>query len=160
MLEIEASLDNLPLSLRQRVKGLLENPYAGSKAFRYNHEDAKYISNCHGTMLYVFNLPDPSSIRNACPITINPFDMEEFIKRFFSPCHNLKTGNLVAFHSGINNSLKIPLHSALFLGQDNNIFHQKGTGGKFCIETIDEEVNFFKSIGHREIAVKGFKLKS
>lgn len=157
MNSVELSYD-LSSPIRERVSELLEKPYAGSKAFNFNHEDAKYRSNCHGTMVYVFGLDDPLIKEEAHPGITSYDNMEDLIDTYFTPLDSPKIGSLIAFYdvAGEKESL---LHTALQIGENGKIFEQPGTGGQFKESSIESKVRTYTDYITKQVEVRCYDLK-
>jgi len=151
--------NDLESPLRERVLELLEKPYAGSKAFKYNYPDAKYVSNCHGTMAYVFGLEDHVVKERAHPNIISDGQMEELIEKYFLPSDELDVGNLVGFYENPNSDDKPLLHTALLIGAKDKIFQQSGTGGIFEPKTIEEQLKSLTALESKDIEIRSYTLR-
>jgi len=151
--------DDLALQVRERVLELLGKPYAGSKAFRYNHPDARYVSTCHGAMAYVFGLEDPIVKERTHPSEISPTEMVDLIEGYFIPSEVFEVGNLIAFYetSGDDETL---VHTALLTGEDGKMFEQSGRGWIFQPKTIEEKVRSLPVPKSSKIEVKSYRLSA
>jgi len=145
--------------MKERVLELLKKPYAGSKAFRHNHPDARYVSNCHGAIAYVFDLEDPMVKERAHPGVIPYQHMRELIKRYFLPSDGLAEGNLVSFYETSEDDNGTLLHTALLIGQNGRIFHQSGTGGVFEPNTIEAKLRNLTAIESKDVEVRSYRLR-
>lgn len=141
MQELNNKLDFL---VRKRISELLEKPYAGSKAFKFNDPGAEYYSNCHGTMAFVLGLQDPAIKEDTHPDFIALGQMENLIEKYFSPSGNLNIGDLIAFYQKFPGMEEVLVHSALLIGDNGEIFHQSGSGGVFRSSAIDDQLASFK----------------
>lgn len=152
--------DDLASPMRENVLELLEKPYAGSRAFKYNHEDAIYVSNCHGTMAYVFGLEDSIVKESANPNFIDGNEMEELIEKYFFPSDEPNLGDLIAFYNNSVSVDNILLHTALLVRKNGKIFHQGGTGGMFesdyTIEQQQKSLNI--SLIKDDVEVRSYKM--
>ena len=151
---------HLTKNIERRVAKLLRDPYAGSKGFRINHSDARYISNCHGAMVYVFNLEDYTiRIRkNNHPDLISKLKMDYLISKHFLPSKKFHIGNLLCFYGLSQGSCAIEelFHSSLLI-QDNLIFHQRGTAGIFSLNRVDATKRLLESVHSTTIILKSYK---
>ncbi len=152
--------DDLVSPIREKVLELLEKPYAGTKAFRYNHPDAKYVSNCHGAMAYVFGLEDPAVKERAHPGIISDGQMEELIEKYFLPSDEPDVGNLIGFYENPNSDDETILHTALLIGANGKIFQQSGTGGIFEPKTIEERLKSLTALESKDVEVRSYTLRS
>ncbi len=150
--------DELTLQIKKKVSALLEKPYAGSKAFKFDHSDAKYVSDCHGTMAYVFGLDDPLVTEKTHPCIIGGRDMDKLIERYFTPLDVPKVGCLVAFYdiAGDEESL---IHTALQIDYGDEIFGQSGKGGLFEPNTIEAILRTFAAVCE-EVKVRFYNIIS
>ena len=150
--------DALPSTIRERVLELLERPYAGSKGFEHDHQDARYYSNCHGTMAYVFDVQHEAVGKRDCPFHLPPYIMEQLIESCFVPTTGPDIGNLIGFF--LKKSSDKPLfllHTALVVDLGGGIFHQSGSGGIFGFGTIDEKGMEFASSKGKNILVTTYR---
>jgi hypothetical protein len=160
---IELSKD-LVLPVRERVLELLEKPYAGSKAFKYNHSDARYVSNCHGSMAYIFGLEDRIIKERSHPIVILENQMKELIKGDFILSEDYKVGNLICFYEILDSEMKNLLHTALLTEYDLTesncqIFQQSGYGGIFEVKTIETKLINLTAFGSDGVEVRNYRLR-
>ena len=151
--------DELALPLRERVSELLEKTYAGTKAFKHNHPDAKYVSNCHGAMAYVFDLEDPVVKEKVHPGIILDGQMEKLIEKYFSPSDELVLGNLVGFYENPNSDDETLIHTALLIETNGNIFQQSGTGGIFESKTLEEQLRRLTVLESKEVEVRSYTIR-
>ena len=159
MIDIELS-DCLEPSVKKRVLELLKRPYVGSKAFKFNHSDAIYVSNCYGTMAYVFDLYNPIIKERIHPDVILDNQMKKLINRFFLPSDKLDLGNLVCFYGVLEDKSENLLHSALLIGENGQIFQQSGSGGIFELKTIEEKLRSFTNFEPVNVEVRSYRLKT
>jgi len=138
--------------IRPKVLELLKKPNAGSDAFRINHPDASYLSNCHGTMLYVLNIK--TSKDGAHPDFISNTEMQEIIKDNFVQLDQPNVGDLLCFFQGTD-----LIHSALMIGQDQ-IFEQTGGGGVFQTNSSTARHMTFKNAGMKQLSIHGYRPRS
>jgi len=146
--------------VRERVLELLEKPYAGSKAFRYYHPDSRYVSNCHGTMAYVFGLDDPILEERIHPDVILGNKIQELIARYFLPSDWLGVGNLIGFYETSEDGNKRPFHTAILIGPNDQIFHQSGTGGIFETSTIELKLRSLIALEPKDVEVRSYRLSN
>ena len=138
--------------INERVNELLKTPYAGSKTIVKSHHSSKYLSNCHGTMAYVFGLNDLKE-----PDFIYADSMEELIEKYFVPSDN-SVGDLITFYGLLFNGYSL-IHTARLVG-DGKIFHQAGSGKKFEKVTIEKEKKILtKIVMGTNIDVRSYRLK-
>ena len=131
--------------MKERVKKLLRRPYQGSKCYEHNHNQARFDSNCHGTMAFVFDLQDPMIKTKTDPIAIASDQMEELISKYFLISDKFQVENLVSFYTGaLGSNEERLIHTALLIGQGDRIFHQSGYGGVFEITTLESKSNKFR----------------
>ncbi len=135
---------------RQRVTELLGNPFAGSGGFEPYPLSAKYRSNCHGTMAYVFNLKRGLSH----PIAIPADQMDDLILENFV-ISQPAIGSLAAFYLGSD----FLVHTAMIVGNSEKVFHQKIFGGCFELGFIEEHKCQAQIILGESLGVKYFKRK-
>lgn len=159
MTDIELG-DYLEPSVKERALKLLKKPYAGSKAFKFNHSDVRYVSNCHGTMAYVFDLYDSIIKEKIHPDVISDNQMKKLIHRFFLPSDKLDLGNLVCFYEVLEDKSESLLHSALLIGENGQIFQQSGGGGIFELKTIEEKLRTFINSEPVNVEVRSYRLKT
>ena len=142
---MENLVKELSSPMKERVMRLLRRPYQGSKCYEHNNNQAQFSSNCHGTMAFVFDLQDPRVRIKARPSAIDSDQMEELISRYFSDSDKFQIENLVSFYTGAPRSNEEKLiHTALLIGQGDQIFHQSGYGGIFEITTLESKSNKFR----------------
>ncbi len=142
--------------IEERVSELLEKPYAGTKAFRINHPDARYVSNCHGAMVYVFGLKEPSIKEKNHPTIIAGDKMQKLIDKYFLQTDKPEIGSLVCFYEDSKHGQSL-IHSALVTGPEGLILHQGGTGGRFEPSSIKDKLRSFSEI--KGLEVKSYRFK-
>ena len=152
--------DDLASPIRENVLELLGKPNAGSRAFKYNSEDAVFLSNCHGTMAYIFGLEDSIMEERGRPGFIYGNQMKELIEKYFLLSDNPNVGDLIGFYETSVDNCKFLLHTALLIGENEEIFYQSGTGGIFESEyTIEQQKRFFISVIKNDVEIKSYKIK-
>jgi hypothetical protein len=150
------SSEYLAPSVNERMVRLLEKPGEGSMAFRINSPDAKYLSNCHGTMTYVFGLEHPTIDKKDHPSVISNYQMMDLIQIYFMPSSGFEVGTLVGFYEICEDSSRDLIHTALFVGPNDQIFQQSGTGGIFEMGTIDSKLRCL-AIGLRGVETISYR---
>lgn len=147
--------NELEQNIKDKVVALLETPYVGTKMFRTNHPQARYCSNCHGTMSYVFSLNCKGH-----PIFLSSEEMHETIQERFTREKQIKPGDLVAFYQTETRGLKNPslFHTSLCVGNKTEIFHQTGTAGVFEIVPYEQKLTSLRTLLGDGIEIVGFRL--
>lgn len=143
--------DRLDEEMRRKITQLLEKPYEGSGInWKYPHEQAKYSSNCHGTMEYIFGLRDEKH-----PRILSENQMNKIIRECFTPVKRVTTGNLIGFYEQEKDKESL-LHTAIMINP-YEIFHQSGTCGWFEVTTIEKRLIGFRNIECEDVSVKSFR---
>ncbi|MBP7708766.1 hypothetical protein KA107_03700 [Candidatus Pacearchaeota archaeon] len=140
--------------MNRRIEALLANPHAGSACFKFNHPDAVYVSNCHGTTLYVFDLAKD----RRHPEVYDAMEVEKTMQTEFVPSDRFLPGELVSFYYK-EGGKDILYHTGVKLNDRDRIFHQSGSGGLFEIKAIEDQRRLSHIIFQTEINVRSFRRK-
>lgn len=135
---------------RQRVTELLRNPFVGSEGFEPYHSSAIYRSNCHGTMVYVFNLME--ELKH--PLVISADQMDYLVRKNFTISEPV-VGGLVAFYMDSD----LLVHTAMLINNSDKVFHQKICGGCFELGVLEEHRLKAQEIIGAKLDIKYFKRK-
>jgi len=154
-------------SLSNSRSKLLAKPHAGSRCSGYNNSQAKYYSNCHGTIAYLLGLKDPILKVKPHPIFVSPPKMEELLRKYFLPSDGSNVGEVASFYYVENSgSRKRTLsHTALLIENKGKIFHQTGSGESFETSTVKAKLRGGRGTSmrgsgcHGHLEVKYYRLK-
>ena len=134
--------DKLNAEIKNKITHLLENPFEGSGLnWNHPHPQARYFSNCHGTMRYIFGLQKLSR-----PKGLNEDMMSRIIEEYFMPSlYRFYIGSLVCFYEKTEEGEKYLIHTAISVNDCRDIFHQSGSGGKFEIVLLENKLNSLRN---------------
>lgn len=99
---------------------------------------SNFESNCHGAIIYVLGIKNPSLASLDHPTLVDADDMERILERDFKPTGQIAPGNLLCFFKKIESEI-ILMHSALAMRTDA-LFEQTGPWGTFRIGMIKDRL--------------------